>query len=498
MTIRSMKYYFDHPRTLLIILTITILTLGLSLGLTSLQTSTKAASAQASQVRVGGQIVCAGGNATVPNVSIALDSVGTENRVSFTLNFDPNLTVVDAMPGSDAAGASFSYSSAGGSLVADLQLPGSQVFNAGSQQIVTITFAAPATAPSGPSPLNFNPSSQVFDASANPITANFNSGTINVRRPSLVARVLPDTVNAGRQTPLTIRINGFDFVPGTKVSLRVDPLTERPLNIESLSSTDISATVLPTDLVVGSNAQVVVVSPGPCSSQSIKDFTIINPAPGIGSVTPNLTNVGSGVDVTVNGTNFVLTSKAFFNGQQLVTTYSGGKLIANIPADKVTTAGVGNITVSTPVPGGGTSDSLPFTVNNLVPGLTTLSPTTRLATDAGFTLTLNGSNFVNTSVVRWNGADRPTTFVSATKLTAVISAADVASPGTPSITVVNPAPGGGPSNALTFTIAQPPLAPTITSLNPGFAIVGDQQFILTVNGLNFASNSVVRLNNSDR
>ena len=61
------------------------------------------------------------------------------------------------------------------------------------------------------------------------------------------------------------------------------------------------------------------------------------------------------------------------------------------------------------------------------------------------------SNFVSGSVVRWNGANRTTTFVSATQLTAAIPAADIAAAGSASVTVQNN-PGGAVSNALTFTI----------------------------------------------
>jgi hypothetical protein len=67
-------------------------------------------------------------------------------------------------------------------------------------------------------------------------------------------------------------------------------------------------------------------------------------------------------------------------------------------------------------------------------------------------LTVTGTDFVAGSTVQWNGSGRPTTFVSSTQLTAQISMADVASPGTANITVFNPAPGGGTSNALVFTI----------------------------------------------
>ncbi len=65
---------------------------------------------------------------------------------------------------------------------------------------------------------------------------------------------------------------------------------------------------------------------------------------------------------------------------------------------------------------------------------------------------MTGSVFVNGAVVRWNGAARPTTFVSDTQLTAAIPATDLAAAGTASVTVFNPAPGGGESGAATFTI----------------------------------------------
>src|SRR5438067_1629785 len=58
------------------------------------------------------------------------------------------------------------------------------------------------------------------------------------------------------------------------------------------------------------------------------------------------------------------------------------------------------------------------------------------------------------------GAPLATSFVSSTQLTATVPASLVATAGTASITVVNPSPGGGTSNAQTFTISA---APVITS-----------------------------------
>jgi len=75
---------------------------------------------------------------------------------------------------------------------------------------------------------------------------------------------------------------------------------------------------------------------------------------------------------------------------------------------------------------------------------------------------VTGTNFNPSSKVRWNGADRTTTYVSVTSLTAAIPASDIASAGTASVTVFNPTPGGGTSAAKTFTIS----GPTITVLAP--------------------------------
>jgi FG-GAP-like repeat/Abnormal spindle-like microcephaly-assoc'd, ASPM-SPD-2-Hydin len=71
---------------------------------------------------------------------------------------------------------------------------------------------------------------------------------------------------------------------------------------------------------------------------------------------------------------------------------------------------------------------------------------------AGFPLTVNGTGFVSGAVVNWNGSARATTFVSSSRLEAAILSFDVAKPGTASVTVVNPSPGGGTSNVAFFEV----------------------------------------------
>jgi hypothetical protein len=70
-----------------------------------------------------------------------------------------------------------------------------------------------------------------------------------------------------------------------------------------------------------------------------------------------------------------------------------------------------------------------------------------------FELVVNGTNFVANSVVKWNGQNKATTFVSNNQLKAQILAADVSVAGQYPVTVVNPAPNPGPSDAVNFTVA---------------------------------------------
>ncbi len=67
---------------------------------------------------------------------------------------------------------------------------------------------------------------------------------------------------------------------------------------------------------------------------------------------------------------------------------------------------------------------------------------------AAFNLTVNGVGFFTGVTLRVNGNSRPTTLVSATRLTAAITAEDIAAAGTLQITVINA--GSSPSNSLSL------------------------------------------------
>ncbi|MPT36218.1 MAG: hypothetical protein E2604_14310, partial [Flavobacterium sp.] len=72
------------------------------------------------------------------------------------------------------------------------------------------------------------------------------------------------------------------------------------------------------------------------------------------------------------------------------------------------------------------------------PAISSITPDTALEGGSNFTLTVNGSNFVSgESIIRWNGVNKATTFISNTQLSATITAADIANDGTATVSVIN-------------------------------------------------------------
>jgi hypothetical protein len=180
----------------------------------------------------------------------------------------------------------------------------------------------------------------------------------------------------------------------------------------------------------------------------------VNPKPTITSLAPSSALAGgAGFTLTVNGTGFINASVVNWAGSPRATTFvSATEITATINAADIAKAGTFKVTVTNPAPGGGASAAFNFAVTNPVPTLTSISPDSATHGGPAFTLTATGTGYVSVSVIEWSGKKLTTKYVSGTTLTATVSAADIKTAGTASVTVVNPTPGGGTSNAKTFTI----------------------------------------------
>jgi len=100
-----------------------------------------------------------------------------------------------------------------------------------------------------------------------------------------------------------------------------------------------------------------------------------------------------------------------------------------------------------------------FTWENPLPTLTSITPTSTTREDPEFTLTATGTDFVSSSTIDWDGTPLVTTYVSATELTAIVPASNIATDdGTVNITVTSPTPGGGTTNPQVFTINPTPVS----------------------------------------
>jgi hypothetical protein len=101
--------------------------------------------------------------------------------------------------------------------------------------------------------------------------------------------------------------------------------------------------------------------------------------------------------------------------------------------------------------------------SSLVPVITSISPTSGITKTGAKTLTINGYNFIPSSVARWNGSDRSTSYVSSSQLLMRTTDADISGLGAYSITVYNHTSNGGVSNTAYYTLNKAPASSSTTS-----------------------------------
>ncbi len=114
----------------------------------------------------------------------------------------------------------------------------------------------------------------------------------------------------------------------------------------------------------------------------------------------------------------------------------------------------------TPVAPANEKDDFPFVsggtatvAQNPAPIIYSTTPDSMNSGKGTLVATIDGANFIPSSVVKWNGSDRETTYIDSNHLTAKLTSEDMAGSGEYIITVFNPAPGGGYSNGIIFTLS---------------------------------------------
>ena len=125
------------------------------------------------------------------------------------------------------------------------------------------------------------------------------------------------------------------------------------------------------------------------------------------------------------------------------------------------------------------------------PVITSVSQSNAPAGSPALTLTVNGSGFVQGSVVVFGGTNSATTFVSATQLRAVVTAGQLSQGGSFTILVTNP--DGQQSNSVPFTVITPL---SITSLSPAALPAGSTSSTLVIAGAGIVSGASIQFGSS--
>ena len=279
---------------------------------------------------------------------------------------------------------------------------------------------------------------------------------INYPAPQIKA-LIPASVEAG-STEFTLKVTGSKLTPASSVLWNGSPIISYFQSVNELDA------VVPPGFVQSPGAVgISVFTPQPgggVSSSLIFNITPpTTPVPSISSISPSGVLAGSaGFQLAITGSNFVSASLVTVNGTNRATTFvNATKLMTSIQASDVSLAGTLQIAVVNPLgpesaPGGGASSPVSLEINNPVPTISSLSPFSVGAGGSGTTLAVNGTSLVPDSVIEIAGSAHTTVFGGGTQLSTALTSADLAAAGVYRVQVVNPAPGGGTSNALTLAI----------------------------------------------
>ncbi|HET7100067.1 MAG TPA: hypothetical protein VFJ52_02870 [Terriglobia bacterium] len=229
-----------------------------------------------------------------------------------------------------------------------------------------------------------------------------------------------------------------------------------------------NGTALPTTVV--SDTQLTAVVPSAMlTTAGMVSITVENPTPGGGASTAATLTISIAVLVSPATQTLDVNQSQQFSAtvagaaDQGVTWAVDGVAGGNSTIGTITTAGLYAAPGIPPSPSSVTitaassvdatqSAAATVTVVNPAPVLYSISPDAATAGDADTTLTVGGADFTAQSVVYSNSTALTTVYGNATQLTATVPSSLLASTGTFGITVVTPAPGGGTSTSLSFSV----------------------------------------------
>ncbi|MFN7134189.1 MAG: hypothetical protein ACK4N5_19070, partial [Myxococcales bacterium] len=315
-----------------------------------------------------------------------------------------------------------------------------------------------------------------------------------------ISSVSPSSI-ARSNNGVRLRLNGSGFASGTAAYF--DGVWVSKI-VQNSTAMDIDLTPLLTNQAGTYSIRVQNGQPGGGSSAPVS-FTITgnNPAPTVTSVSPSSLGEGTAnYRVQVKGADF-LRKTAVSATKGTTTTDLGfcsfqiqGECTVTLPASLLASAGTITLTFTNPAPGGGSATATVTVAGNPTPQLSNFTPYTLVKNGGDQTISAAGSGFSSGSFVFDVASSTPlsTSFVSSTKLTAVMPNALLGNVGVRSLRVETPGPGGGVTTTANVNVVA---VPVLTSLSPSTVAAGSPDLTLTLNGTDLDQPSyygIVKLN----
>jgi hypothetical protein len=297
-----------------------------------------------------------------------------------------------------------------------------------------------------------------------------------------VSSISPTSATVGDPV-FALAVTGTNFTSSTLVSFGDTVLTP-----SSRSQTELIVTVPAASFAA---ARVIPVSvTGSSSSQS---FTINNPVPALASLSlSSVTTGGSDFVLDVTGTKFVTDTTLNFGGVALTpSAITPSSLTVTVPASEIAKGRALSITAANHGPGGGVSNGLDFAVLNPLPAITSLSVSTVTTGSSSFSLDILGTSFVSDTTVNFGSLVFTPVSCTPTQMTVEVPASAISKGGFIRITASSPAPGGGMSNELSFTVSNP--RPALSRISPPSVTAGSSDVTLTLTGSGFTPDSALAL-----
>jgi len=160
----------------------------------------------------------------------------------------------------------------------------------------------------------------------------------------------------------------------------------------------------------------------------------------------------------------------------------------------VVTLILGTAILSLAACGGGSNNSNSAPPKNPMPAVYSLSPSSVTAGTPSVTLAVHGSGFIKNSVILFAANPVNTQYVSSSELKCSIPTVVLDNPSIYQVQVTTPAPGGGTSSAVVFTVTQY-AQPAINSISPDSAAPGSSDLTIDVQGSGFSTQSAIMVNN---